>query len=257
MLSLLLGVLVVLNTPRALGRPNDNIPGGRIVDGENAQPTEAPYAISLRYNDCHECGGSIIGSTWVLTAAHCIYIDFVNVSSVLYGTRYIQNGERVEGHTVPVKKAYVNENYEPYGGYFNDIALVEVEQPFAFDVTAAPVSLPGPKARSPVLKDAILVGWGYPHVNGTVAEVLQKVDISIFDDDTCSGYFSSNYSSVSHICAGGSGKGQCTGDSGGALTVDGVQYGIVSWSDKPCATTPGVLTKVASFREWIRGISGI
>lgn len=56
-----------------------------------------------------------------------IVFSFVNVSTVLYGTKDIQNGEYVEGHTIKVKNAYPNTNYQAYGGYFNDIALVEVK----------------------------------------------------------------------------------------------------------------------------------
>jgi hypothetical protein len=48
-------------------------------------------------------------------------------------------------------------------------------------------------------------------------------------------------------------------DSGGPLLVNGVQVGIVSWSIKPCAEPPypGVFTAVASYINWIEGISGI
>ncbi|KAJ8975658.1 hypothetical protein NQ317_000998 [Molorchus minor] len=132
-----------------------------------------------------------------------------------------------------------------------------MEEAFVFDEDVNSVELPEPDISSPILKDSVLYGWGYSHVNGTVAEVLQRVDINIYPTAVCKHYFSSNFSEVSHICAGGDGKGQCTGDSGSALTVDGIQYGIVSWSDKPCATTPGVMTRVASFRNWITHITGI
>ncbi|KAJ8956983.1 hypothetical protein NQ318_012147 [Aromia moschata] len=134
---------------------------------------------------------------------------------------------------------------------------MEMEEPFIFGETVNPAKLPEHDAPTPVLQDSLLFGWGYDHVNGTVAEILQKVDISVYPVATCKHYFASNFSEVSHICAGGGGKGQCSGDSGSALTVDGVQYGIVSWSDKPCATTPGVMTRVASFRNWIADHAGI
>jgi trypsin len=58
----------------------------------------------------------------------------------------------------------------------------------------------------------------------------------------------------SNICTfyPGGGRGQCNGDSGGAVLVDGQQVGIVSWSEKPCGGPyPGVSTRVAYYRNWI------
>lgn len=53
--------------------------------------------------------------------------------------------------------------------------------------------------------------------------------------------------------------GQCNGDSGGPLTVNGVQVGIVSWSIKPCQVPPypGVYTEVSHYISWITEITGI
>lgn len=43
---------------------------GRIVGGNKINITEAPYQVSLQ-TGTHICGGSIISSEWILTAAHC------------------------------------------------------------------------------------------------------------------------------------------------------------------------------------------
>lgn len=44
----------------------------RIVGGNEAVPGQFPYQISLRKDDAHICGGSIITADWILTAAHCV-----------------------------------------------------------------------------------------------------------------------------------------------------------------------------------------
>lgn len=50
-----------------------------IVGGNNAMGGQFPYQISLQYYGQHICGGSIISSTQILTAAHCVEdVSFLN-----------------------------------------------------------------------------------------------------------------------------------------------------------------------------------
>lgn len=44
----------------------------RVVNGNNADQHEWPWQISLRFNGRHICGGSLIKTNMVLTAAHCV-----------------------------------------------------------------------------------------------------------------------------------------------------------------------------------------
>lgn len=44
----------------------------RIVGGYEAPEGAFPYQISLRNNNRHFCGGSILNSRWIVTAAHCV-----------------------------------------------------------------------------------------------------------------------------------------------------------------------------------------
>ena len=58
------------------------VKSNRIINGEPAIPFSWPWAVSLRTSQfgslVHICGGTLIGSSYIMTAAHCV-ITFPNV----------------------------------------------------------------------------------------------------------------------------------------------------------------------------------
>jgi trypsin len=134
----------------------------------------------------------------------------------------------------------------------------QLKTPIPFNKYTDVVTLPRRMQSTPAGSDATLIGWGLDD-SGDVPEILQKVDYFIPDHEECRRIHGTIHDS--NICAyyPGGGKGQCSGDSGGPLLVDGEQVGVVSWSIKPCtvAPYPGVLTRVSHFIDWIADNTGL
>jgi hypothetical protein len=77
----------LLDDDNELGRDDDDFPveeqvnlncgkrfvQGRIVNGKVTQRHELPFMAALVNKDFHFCGGSLIDSKHVLTAAHCVH----------------------------------------------------------------------------------------------------------------------------------------------------------------------------------------
>uniref|UniRef100_A0A8D8CBV5 Serine protease SP24D n=1 Tax=Culex pipiens TaxID=7175 RepID=A0A8D8CBV5_CULPI len=53
--------------------PLELSPSARIVGGFSASPGQFPYQVALLRARQISCGGSLIASSWVLTAAHCVH----------------------------------------------------------------------------------------------------------------------------------------------------------------------------------------
>lgn len=59
----------------------------------------------------------------MLTAAHCVYNRSYVDYSALAGTIYINNDDPA---AIPVEKFVHHQEYKPYKGYDNDIAILRV-----------------------------------------------------------------------------------------------------------------------------------
>lgn len=201
----------------------------------------------------HSCGCSILSKGWALTAGHCVNPNFPeNYYNVQYGLLNIINDESSSSNVTSV---IVHENYAPLSSYMNDIALLKLATPILeFNNLVQPVRLPQQNQIAEGGSDAVLAGWGFQQSNGSIQKHLQFLEYFIVSNEECNTIHSSTIHST-HVCAAypGGMKGQCSGDSGGPLFVDGQQVGIVSWSMKPCAIAPypGVFTAVGFYVDWI------
>ncbi|XP_058465457.1 chymotrypsin-1-like [Malaya genurostris] len=226
----------------------------RIINGTDTTIEEFPFMISLRSSTgSHSCGGSILSSYWILTAAHCVN------EQTTPGRQTVQVGQTniskpVDESVHEIELVISHPNYDSSDSYVNDIALIKLKDPLELGETIQTVLLPPAcfEVEEPDL-GVTLIGWGYNN-DGIISTTLQRVEYYVVPNEECDSIHSKTIY-PSQICAAepGGGKGQCSGDSGGPLLHDGVQVGIVSWSIKPCtiAPYPGVLTKVSHFLEFI------
>ncbi|PVD36148.1 hypothetical protein C0Q70_03121 [Pomacea canaliculata] len=227
----------------------------RILGGQQASSGEYPWQVSLLYNGQHLCGGTIIDSQWILTAAHCFDDTYADYWEVAVGTIDIQYLSSTHVHSV--SKIYVHGSYvagqNPY-----DIALMKLTTPLALtgrDVRSACLPEAGEKFDGMV---CTVTGWGSTHEDGDAVRFLREVDVPILSNSLCSYYLGPDSIVDHNICAGYTqgGKDSCQGDSGGPLVCkrNGVWKlaGVVSWG-YGCGKTysPGVYTRVTSFLNWI------
>jgi secreted trypsin-like serine protease len=248
----LIGFLLVAST-FALPRYEEISP--RIVNGSDASILEIPHIISLRYFGSHSCGGTVLNPWWVLTAAHCVDTD-TSPYTVQYGSTVIS---RTGSNVIDVEKFIPHEDYNDFT-LENDIALVKLKTPIDSDALNLRVRLAMPQTFYPTGTAAVLAGWGLNATGGSIQTTLQKADLQIYAPADCNDLHGGGVH-FTNICGGipGGGRGQCSGDSGGPLFVNGIQVGIVSWSRKPCtiAPYPGVFTAVSHYVGWISANSGI
>ncbi|XP_045024532.1 trypsin-1 isoform X2 [Daphnia magna] len=229
----------------------------------NAVKNSWPSMVALLMYNRQFCGGSLIDSIHVVTAAHCVVsfsarnISKLRVALGMHSLRPVKDPQVTK--TV-LRVAYHNDfNAETF---YNDIALLTLDSPVVFTPTISPICLPpNDSSDQHAYRKTVAIGWGAPTENGTQANVLQQITILTMTNAECRNRFDGVVTSgiADHmICASYPGKDTCTGDSGGPLLVQDmpgakwIQIGIISWGIG-CADPdfPGVYTRISSFVDWI------
>ncbi|XP_058882038.1 hyaluronan-binding protein 2-like isoform X2 [Acipenser ruthenus] len=236
----------------------------RIYGGIKAIPRSHPWQASIQSKHPnniarHYCGGILIKSCWVLTAAHCV-VGIGSRVQVVLGGQDLQKKEP-EDQTFDVEKSIVHGNYTDIGeAVYNDIALLKLKpvggqcaKETRYVKTACLPDSPFADGT-----ECSISGWGKTE-KGDISNQLLDAQVLLISQERCKDR--NVYGSLldnSMFCAGNleGGPDSCQGDSGGPLTCerDGKHYayGIVSWGDQ-CGlkNKPGVYTRVTKFVDWI------
>jgi secreted trypsin-like serine protease len=120
--------------------------GGRVVYGYSAQTNQFPYygyTVLYRSASTALCGSSLISTSWVLTAAHCM--RDVRSGQVYFGS--IDN--QVVRVSQSISRYISHANYNP-NDLSNDVALAQLRYAVPVSLGVQPIRLP---TRSSVGRD--------------------------------------------------------------------------------------------------------
>ncbi|KAF5896509.1 hyaluronan-binding protein 2-like [Clarias magur] len=251
------------------GKPMPSRITSRIFGGRKSKPGTHPWQASVQRRlrnttDAfkHYCGGIVLDSCWVLTAAHCIHKMF-DMQVVLGGVD-LEKHEAAD-QTVAVEKYFVHENYTDIDEVqYNDIALLKLKAASENGLCARETRFVKaaclPPNPLPDGMECAISGFGVTETDEEGSNQLLETKVLLINQNRCKApNVFGELLDGNMLCAGRmqGGIDACQGDSGGPLICkqNGTHYiyGVVSWGDG-CGkkNRPGVYARVTQFLDWIK-----
>jgi len=231
----------------------------RIVGGVATEKHEYPWQVVVTSSDTDMpsgfCGGSILSSRTILTAAHC----FDRVPAMDHTVVVAEHDWTVTGdgeQRMKVCNSVDHPNYDDKTINY-DFAILTLCEDIVFNKNASPVCLPSKPENDYANVPAIVSGWGHNAEGFNQLEQLMEVNVNTTTNTECKAAYSPSEITDSMICASNPGKDSCGNDSGGPLITDEGGYysqiGVVSWGEG-CARPdyPGVYARVTSAERFIQ-----
>jgi trypsin len=228
----------------------------KIVGGLPIGIEVAPHQVSLQLREFHICGGSVISECFILTAAHCTDRVSEKDLKVRAGSALYRSG----GALIPVREIIQHEKFDFFTIDY-DFSLLKLVTQLKISELIKPVALPLQNEEVPDNTLCLVTGWGNTQSVQESREKLRGAFVPSVNQIECNEAYNEFGGITDRMICAGFKVGQidaCQGDSGGPLVANNKLIGVVSWGYM-CAKPnyPGVYSRVASVRNWIRQKSGV
>lgn len=157
-----------------------NLKTSRILGGEQVtNPQSWPWMVSVRRWGHHICGGVIISSSFILTAAHCIpsnglsiAIDIIQQSNLTYQDKRIR----------AITKVYIHSKWNA-DNMSNDVAILHLEHPLYLNK----ICLPSKFDQLDLNSEVIAIGFGKEKESSTrSSDSLRQIKLRILSSTSSS-----------------------------------------------------------------------
>jgi len=264
----LLGPLVVTEGSPLLDALDERIVGGKAV-AANSIPWQVAIVPTEVYVPTPFCGGTILCSRYIMTAAHCTAGKKAGDFDVMVGEH--DHTEANEGTERRHKVSRIIDHplyEEAWKGY--DFSILELATPIDLSSNSAarPACLPSSSDTDFNENTRFIVsGWG--KLSGYLGQPdkLHHVELPWLDVSAAKAYKVDSKYFDTMLCAGNMERGGvsgCMGDSGGPLTWKDPTasrtklVGVVSFGATDCGVpnAPSVFAKVTAVLPWIIRTTG-
>lgn len=171
---------------------------GRIVGGVEAANGEWPWLAAIFLHGAKRtefwCGGSLIGSRYILTAAHCTRDSkqkpfAARQFTVRLGDIDLSTDKEPSAPvTFKVSEVRTHKEFSRVG-FYNDIAILVLDRPVRKSKYVIPVCMPKPGTiPSPdrlAGRRATVVGWGTTFYGGKESTVQRQADLPLWRNEDC------------------------------------------------------------------------
>ncbi|MFH8989390.1 S1 family peptidase [Streptomyces sp. NPDC017940] len=233
----------------ALGLVWTSVPSAAaIVGGKPVGDGERPFVVQLQQRDddgswSHYCGGALVDSRVVVTAAHCS--KWAEQGKVTIRVVLGRSDATTDQGTVVTKDHFTVHSHPAFSTETNtDLGLIVLDSP----ARQKSASLPPLGAKPQAGRLLRAAGWGRTDLESEAKPTrLHETALPVTEFDTEGGTWDKNF-----VCAGTPERRVGPGDSGGPLFAPpsrgkAVVHGLVSGDTNTC---PGLFTNLSDPAVW-------